>query len=125
MAKHMPVRCVLHELAVANRLFSAGILQRLIHELHEAGIVTEDLALPEESEDSLEGCYRGLCRLPHVPNSKRRRIDFLTVPYHSRGAALIYYTVCSICSAFSHVLTFHNLTQGDDIVRITSLFLQV
>ncbi|KAH6912109.1 hypothetical protein BKA70DRAFT_825893 [Coprinopsis sp. MPI-PUGE-AT-0042] len=70
----------------------AGILQRLLHELHAAGIVTEDLALPEESEDALEGCYRGLCRLPHVPDSRRRRIDFLTVPYHSRGAALIYYT---------------------------------
>nr|BAF37047.1 DNA polymerase lambda [Coprinopsis cinerea] len=69
----------------------AGVLGRLIQELHAVGVLTEDLALPEEIDD-LEGVYRGLCRLPNVPNSKRRRIDFLTVPYHSRGAALIYYT---------------------------------
>ncbi|KAJ7271147.1 hypothetical protein C8J57DRAFT_1320897 [Mycena rebaudengoi] len=35
--------------------------------------------------------YRGLCRLPRF-GSRRRRIDFLTVPWTSRGAALLYYT---------------------------------
>ncbi|TFK29191.1 hypothetical protein FA15DRAFT_664515 [Coprinopsis marcescibilis] len=69
----------------------AGILPRLLRELHAVGILTEDLALPEDPTD-LEAIYRGLCRLPDVPNSKRRRIDFLTVPFTSRGAALIYYT---------------------------------
>ena len=73
-----------------------GILQRLLHELRKAGILTEDLALPEGSDEDLEGTYRGLCRLPGSPDSRRRRIDFLAVPYSSRGAALIYYTVRSM-----------------------------
>ncbi|KIY44359.1 Nucleotidyltransferase, partial [Fistulina hepatica ATCC 64428] len=53
-------------------------------------IVTEDLAMPDDG-DGDEGIYRGLCRLPKE-GSKRRRIDFLVVPWESRGAALIYYT---------------------------------
>ena len=55
------------------------------------GILTEDLAIPEDPND-LEAIYRGLCRLPKG-DSKRRRIDFLTVPWQSKGAALLYYTV--------------------------------
>lgn len=70
-----------------------------MRDLHTAGIVTEDLALPDDMQ-SLEVVYRGLCRLPDgvaedgktVP-SKRRRLDFLSVPWKHRGAALLYYTV--------------------------------
>lgn len=69
-----------------------GVLKRLLAALHKGGIITEDLAIPENSAD-LECVYRGLCRLPS-PGSRRRRIDFLTVPWESRGAALLYYTVC-------------------------------
>jgi len=69
----------------------AGILTRLLPILRKKEIITEDLAVPEDLE-SLECVYRGLCRLPQA-NSRRRRIDFLTVPWESRGAALLYYTV--------------------------------
>ena len=74
---------------VAHHL--VGILPRLLQELHVANILTEDLAVPEDPDD-FEAIYRGLC---HIPNkdSKRRRIDFLTVPWKSKGAALLYYTV--------------------------------
>ncbi|PPQ72029.1 hypothetical protein CVT26_006719 [Gymnopilus dilepis] len=68
-----------------------GVLPRLLRELHAAGILTEDLATLDNPND-LEGIYRGLCRLPNEEGSKRRRIDFLTVPWKSRGAALLYYT---------------------------------
>lgn len=70
-----------------------GVLARLLRDLHCADIVTEDLALPEDPHD-LEAIYRGLCHLPGK-HSKRRRIDFLTIPWKARGAALLYYTVCS------------------------------
>ncbi|RPD63457.1 hypothetical protein L227DRAFT_572605 [Lentinus tigrinus ALCF2SS1-6] len=66
-----------------------GILRRLLSELHKRGIVTDDLCLPKDFED-LELVYRGLCR--RDAQSRRRRIDFLTVPWTSRGAALLYYT---------------------------------
>lgn len=66
----------------------------LLPALHNAGIITEDLAIPENFTD-LECVYRGLCRLPQQ-GSRRRRIDFLTVPWESRGAALLYYTVRSL-----------------------------
>lgn len=68
----------------------SGILARLLPILHKEGIITEDLAIPEDFRD-LECVYRGLCRLPQE-GSRRRRIDFLTVPWESRGAALLYYT---------------------------------
>lgn len=71
-----------------------GVLSRLLKDLHAAGIITEDLALPEDPDD-LEAIYRGLCRVPKE-GSRRRRIDFLTVPWRSRGAALLYYTVCML-----------------------------
>lgn len=70
-----------------------GILSKLLRDLHSAGILTEDLALPEDWND-LEASYRGLCRLPKN-GARRRRIDILTVPWTSRGAALLYYTVSS------------------------------
>ncbi|KAI5121470.1 hypothetical protein M0805_003927 [Coniferiporia weirii] len=66
-----------------------GVLRRLLKELHLRGILTEDLAVPNDL-DNLEGSYRGLCRLNEA--SRRRRIDILVVRYESRGAALIYYT---------------------------------
>lgn len=81
----------------------SGVLQRLLKALRDAGIVTEDLALPDDWDD-LENVYRGLCRLPDVHGARRRRIDILTVPWQSRGAALLYYT-------------------GDDIVRCFPCFL--
>ena len=56
----------------------AGILTRLLPILRKKEIITEDLAVPEDLE-TLECVYRGLCRLPEA-NSRRRRIDFLTVP---------------------------------------------
>ncbi|KAJ7730231.1 DNA polymerase lambda [Mycena maculata] len=68
----------------------AGILHHLLEALHEAKILTEDLALPEDPFGD-EAIYRGLCRLPQF-GSRRRRIDFLTIPWKSRGAALLYYT---------------------------------
>ncbi|KAF8513529.1 hypothetical protein JB92DRAFT_2923156 [Gautieria morchelliformis] len=67
----------------------AGILPRLCNLLHKRGILTEDLALPDDWE-GLEATYRGLCQKNR--ESRRRRIDILCVPYESRGAARIYYT---------------------------------
>lgn len=52
----------------------------------------EDLAVPEDPDD-LKAIYRGLCHIPK-DGLEQRRIDFLTVPWKSRGAALLYYTVC-------------------------------
>ncbi|THH19156.1 hypothetical protein EW146_g1962 [Bondarzewia mesenterica] len=76
----------------------AGILPALLLELHAAGVLTEDLTVPDES-DEVEAVYRGLCVRPGESTEKlRRRIDILVMPWENRGAALIYYT-------------------GDDIVR--------
>ncbi|KAM5541004.1 hypothetical protein V8D89_005315 [Ganoderma adspersum] len=66
-----------------------GVLRRLLADLHRKGVVTEDLCLPDDFDD-LELVYRGLCR--RDSRSLRRRIDFLTIPWTSRGAALLYYT---------------------------------
>lgn len=49
----------------------SGVLRRLLRELHQQGIITEDLCLPEDFDD-LELVYRGLCRKD--ANSPRRRI---------------------------------------------------
>ncbi|KAJ3568687.1 hypothetical protein NP233_g5553 [Leucocoprinus birnbaumii] len=68
----------------------SGLLARLLPILRKEGIITEDLAIPGDFKE-LECVYRGLCRLPQE-GSRRRRIDFLTVPWESRGAALLYYT---------------------------------
>ncbi|PBK99506.1 hypothetical protein ARMGADRAFT_919392 [Armillaria gallica] len=68
----------------------AGVLGKLLKKLREADIITEDLAVPENIGD-LEAIYRGLCHLPQE-GSRQRRIDFLTIPWKSRGAALLYYT---------------------------------
>ncbi|KAE9391173.1 Nucleotidyltransferase [Gymnopus androsaceus JB14] len=72
-----------------------GVLPVLLAKLHAAGILTEDLALPngnKTEENPLEAVYHGLCRLPNVEGARRRRIDFLTVPWSSKGGALLYYT---------------------------------
>lgn len=90
MGKHTKVRYILHNLCKFY-LSKTGVLSRLLQDLHAAGILTEDLALPEDPDD-LEAIYRGLCRIPKE-GARRRRIDFLTVPWQSRGAALLYYTV--------------------------------
>ena len=76
-----------------------GVLKTLLRELHGTGLLTEDLAIPENWDD-LECVYRGLCRLPNG-GIRRRRIDILTVPWESRGAALLYYTAsCLDLSSF-------------------------
>lgn len=67
------------------------MLRTLLEHLHMAGIVTEDLAVPDDFSEH-ELVYHGLCKLPEF-GAKRRRIDFLCVPWESRGAALLYYTV--------------------------------
>ncbi|KJA24901.1 hypothetical protein HYPSUDRAFT_183221 [Hypholoma sublateritium FD-334 SS-4] len=69
----------------------SGVLSRLLNQLHDAGILVEDLAIPDDLHD-LEATYRGLCRLPHVDTSRRRRIDILCVPWTCRGSARLYYT---------------------------------
>ena len=55
-----------------------GVMPRLLRELHTAGILTEDLALPEDPDD-LEASYRGLCHLAHIEGSRRRRIDIMDI----------------------------------------------
>ena len=50
---------------------NAGVLKKLLRELHLSGILTEDLAVPEDF-NSLEQTYRGLCRRDE--NSSNRRI---------------------------------------------------
>ncbi|EIW76555.1 hypothetical protein CONPUDRAFT_63239 [Coniophora puteana RWD-64-598 SS2] len=69
----------------------AGFLSKLLDELHELDILTEDLSVPDDYSD-LELCYRGLCMLPGLPGARRRRIDILCVPWECRGGALLYYT---------------------------------
>ncbi|KAI0284907.1 hypothetical protein BC826DRAFT_973144 [Russula brevipes] len=74
-----------------------GILLKLLSALRSAGIVTEDLSLSSGAGENLECTYRGLCIRPtKVGEDKQhriqRRIDILTIPWESRGAALIYYT---------------------------------
>lgn len=92
-------------------------MPRLLRELHTAGILTEDLALPEDPDD-IEASYRGLCHLPHIEGSRRRRIDILSVPWKSRGAALLYFTVFFLVIVIAEYLSFNKSSfQGDDIVR--------
>ncbi|KAI0040057.1 hypothetical protein FA95DRAFT_1550156 [Auriscalpium vulgare] len=78
-------------------LSHSGVLTKLLTSLHSSGILTEDLSIPSDP-DALDAVYHGLCVRPlrdgETSHTKRirRRIDFLTVPWESRGAALIYYT---------------------------------
>jgi hypothetical protein len=93
----------------------------LLSALRSAGIITEDLlSLSPDATDSLEVTYRGLCVRPTKTGQEnrsriRRRIggcatpshhcnrfnpqyicfgvDFLAIPWETRGAALIYFTV--------------------------------
>lgn len=81
----------------------SGVLEQLLRACKAAGVITEDLVLPESTDEEateLERVYRGLCRLPDVPGSHRRRIDFLTIDWHAKGAALLYYTVRESASRF-------------------------
>lgn len=55
--------------------------------------------------------------MPGVKGSKYRRIDFLTVPWQSRGAALLYYTVSCLPLNQARAQQFNIPLQGDDIVR--------
>ncbi len=92
------------------------MLAKLLQKLHDVGILTDDLALPENPWD-LEAIYRGLCHLPKE-GSRKRRIDFLTVPWKSRGAALLYYTVSGQITLL--LVSSDCAAQGDDIVSIVS-----
>jgi DNA polymerase lambda len=83
----------------------AGILHRLLKALHREKLITEDLALPDAAFGE-EAIYRGLCRLPQA-GSRRRRIDFLTIPWKWRGAALLYYTGDDIVCSFLFSLLVH------------------
>ncbi|KAJ7865423.1 hypothetical protein B0H13DRAFT_2353031 [Mycena leptocephala] len=65
----------------------AGILH-LLKALHEAKVITENLALPENPFDD-EAINRGLCHLPQLGSQRRRR--FLTVPWKSRGPSPLLY----------------------------------
>ncbi|TFY61660.1 hypothetical protein EVG20_g6972 [Dentipellis fragilis] len=75
-----------------------GVLITLLSALQHEGIIREYLSMPDFKDDPLEAVYRGLCIRPlregedHDTKRLMRRIDILTVPYKSRGAALIYYT---------------------------------
>lgn len=51
-----------------------GVIRLLLKELHLRGVITDDLALPEDME-GLEASYRGLCR--RDDSSKRRRLGQL------------------------------------------------
>jgi hypothetical protein len=118
MAKRIDVS--LSDLAFQNvgilTNYLLGVMPRLLRELHTAGILTEDLALPEDPDD-LEATYRGLCHLPHIEGSRRRRIDILSVPWSSRGAALLYFTVCFRLMLVQNIHLNKPYPQGDDIVR--------
>jgi DNA polymerase lambda len=96
--RHMLV-CYHHVLRLSLTTIFLGIVPHLLHALREAGIITEDLALPDDSH-ATEAIYRGLCKLPDTVDEEgklvrrlRRRIDILSIPWKNRGAALLYYTV--------------------------------
>ncbi|KLO15599.1 Nucleotidyltransferase [Schizopora paradoxa] len=79
-----------------GKTHKGSLLKNLLRELHLRGILTEDLAVPDDFND-LELTYRGLCRLDSSKPRRRigeeiRSTDILCVPYKSRGAALLYYT---------------------------------
>src|SRR5579863_1561438 len=101
-----------------------GILPKLLSALHSAGILTEDLSISSNANGNLEGTYRGLCIRPakagqdKQPRIQRRigmnqklvtgpglihgrcrcSVDILAIPWESRGAALIYFTVRPVAS---------------------------
>ena len=50
---------------------SLGIMRRLLGELHVQGVLTKDLAIPDNL-DALDATYRGLCQ--RDPKSPMRRI---------------------------------------------------
>lgn len=83
-----------------------GAMHELLKYLRRADIITEDLAVPEDPYDP-ECVYHGLCHLPKTPGAKQRRIDFLAVPWKSKGAALIYYTGDDIVSTASDSLALN------------------
>jgi len=87
-----------------DRKTHAGVLRKLLPKLHEHGILIGDLSYPHDPDD-LEAKYMGLCRLG--PESKVRRIDILTIPYHQWGAALIYFTGDDIFNRSLRLLARH------------------
>ncbi|KAA1474125.1 Nucleotidyltransferase [Dentipellis sp. KUC8613] len=72
-----------------------GVLASLLSALQREGIIRENLSMPDFKDDPLEAVYRGLCVRPlreGEGHDTKRLVHILTVPYKSRGAALIYYT---------------------------------
>jgi DNA polymerase lambda len=53
----------------------SGIMRRLLQSLHQQGILSHDLSLPEDLDD-LETSYRGLCQMRN--GGKQRRIGWFT-----------------------------------------------
>lgn len=128
MARRMLVR-----ITVANELKPCllppilGIFPKLLSALRAAGIITEDLSLPQDATHDLEASYRGICVRPMKTGQEfpiRRRlggrathsrwnrfdpqlicVDLLAIPWECRGAALIYFTVSSFGSSVVPLLT--------------------
>jgi DNA polymerase lambda len=72
------------------------VLAKIIRQCKRVGVIMEDLVNPrEESMGDTEQIYRGLCKLPNLPDSRRRRrrINVLVIDWKVKGAALLYYTV--------------------------------
>jgi hypothetical protein len=57
--------------------------------LRAAGIVTEDLSLPDDEPGALEGCYRGLCVRPDGGRKVRRRLGACARRLHPCVRALM------------------------------------
>lgn len=76
MEEHMLVCNAIYFSVIYNQCISrvTGTLHELLQVLRTANILTEDLALPEDSFD-LEATYRGLCVVPEtdVPIEERVR----------------------------------------------------
>jgi hypothetical protein len=80
-ARHMPVSSWLSISYIKALHFIyplPGILRKLCNSLHKQGILTGDLALPDEWE-ALEATYRGLCRKD--ADSKHRRIGATVIDH--------------------------------------------
>ncbi|CAG8585897.1 44091_t:CDS:10 [Gigaspora margarita] len=61
---------------------------KLLHILHEQGLLTHDLT-QHHVEEKVSSKYYGLCRLP---GGKHHQIDFFIIPFNELGAALLAYT---------------------------------
>ncbi|KAL7424399.1 hypothetical protein Q5752_000081 [Cryptotrichosporon argae] len=72
----------------ADGIAHHGVLKQIIGTLTAQGIITHSLSQPTDW-DALEAKWMGVGRLG---DGKHRRIDILTIPFSSWGAALLYFT---------------------------------